>query len=165
MASNTRLRSGLVLLSFLTLLVVASSARAQTQMVIKYTEEDTAQNQVVIHGEGFGAGVRVFLGLVELPVTSLSATQVRATLGASIAPGSHWLILYQPAGPLFAQFWSTFGQVGPAGPAGATGATGPLQLHLSRFMRRVWERRHFDDGQQPSVLDCKRRHADRHVLC
>jgi hypothetical protein len=78
------------------LLAAASPARAQT-MYVASAQVDTASGQLVVLGAPFAAGIRVFLRFVELTVTSVSPSEIRATMPAGpLPPGSHSLILFQP---------------------------------------------------------------------
>ena len=91
-------------------LVGPAAADAQTISVFS-AQIDTGTNSVVLEGSSFAAGTRLFLlspPLAELSVTSTSPTQIRATLPASVAPGTYLLLLYNQATSQFGTFTFTW---------------------------------------------------------
>jgi hypothetical protein len=101
-------------------------AYAQAQPLFVSSVQQNPGNQILtIQGSGFSAGLRVFLapGFTELPVTSLTANVVQAGPPPS-TPGTHLLLLYQPATNQFITFNVAIGAIGPPGPAGETGPIG-----------------------------------------
>ena len=106
------------------LLLMASARPSDAQPMYLLRTEAGPPGELIIRGIGFAPGLRVLLDLVELPVVSVTANEVRVTLGA-VTPGSHWLVMYQPATSQFSQFWTTIGAAGPPGPEGPNGPVGP----------------------------------------
>lgn len=86
-------RGLVVFIVFAGILSVARPAAAQ--LFVSQAHHDPGTRQLVVRGGTYSAGVRVFLGLTELPVASVTAGEIKATL-ASPEPGSHLLIVFQP---------------------------------------------------------------------
>jgi len=109
---------------------LARPAAASGQITIFSAQADMSTNVLTVSGSPFAAGLREFLftdTFVELPVTSVSATQALATL-PPIAAGTYLLVVFQPATARVATFDLTIGAVGPTGapgPPGPPGADGP----------------------------------------
>ncbi len=107
-------------------LLMATPAAAQ--ITILSAQADTTNNVLTVNGSPFATGLREFLALstfVELPVTSVTASESVATLPPAIPPGTYLLIAYQPSTGKVATFSVAIGAIGPAGPAGSDGAPGP----------------------------------------
>jgi hypothetical protein len=87
---------------------------------------NAAANQITITGLNLAPATgtaAVGLGNAELTVVSATATQIVATLPASLAPGSYQLRVL--VGTLVARFAVAYGAQGPPGPAGPQGPQGP----------------------------------------
>ena len=99
---------------------------AQQNPVITSATTNSAANQITITGLNLAPATgtaAVGLGNAELTVVSGSATQIIATLPASLSPGSYQLKVL--VGTLVARFAVAYGAQGPAGPAGPQGPQGP----------------------------------------
>jgi hypothetical protein len=90
-----RRTSASIVLALGVLFALGLSRPAAAQMFVLNAHHDPGASQLVIRGGTFSAGVRVFFGLTELPVTSVGASEIRASL-TSPEPGSHLLIVFQP---------------------------------------------------------------------
>src|SRR5205823_4894904 len=80
------------------LVLAAAAPRADAQTITVFSAQvDTGSNTLALQGASFPAGTRLFVlspPLAELAVTSATASEIRATLPASIAPGNYLLLLY-----------------------------------------------------------------------
>jgi hypothetical protein len=101
-------------------------AGAQQFPVITTATINAPANQITITGLNLAPATgtpAVGLGYAELTVVSASASQIVATLPASLAPGSYQLKVL--VGTLVARFAVAYGAQGPPGPAGPQGPQGP----------------------------------------
>ena len=123
--------------------ILLPQSKAQLAPIIESAVVNSTAGTVTIHGLGFATSKKptVFLGAVQLTVTSFSATTIVASTAAVTTPGSYLLtvdgallpglfeVTLGAVGPQGAMgLQGPIGLTGPAGAKGATGATGPLGL-------------------------------------
>jgi len=133
--------------------ILLPQSKAQLVPLIEKAVVNSTAGTVTIEGSGFATSKKptVFLGGVQLTVTSFSATTIVASTAAVTTPGSYLLVvnddvlpglfevtlgavgpqgamgLQGPIGPAGATGAAgSIGPIGPAGPAGTTGAAGPI---------------------------------------
>ncbi len=115
-----------VLCALLTTIVGAHAQPALAQqLVVTSVQEDSPNNQLIVQGGSFSQPVRVFLNFLELPVASVTANEIRATM-SPFAPGTYILVVYEPVGNKIASFAAAIGAIGPQGPQGPKGDQGQL---------------------------------------
>ena len=109
-------------------LLAVSHPAAADQFTLSSARQDAASGELVVGGFGFRPGVRVVLGAVEIPVTSVTLREVRAKLPA-VPPGSYRIIVSQGRGSVERRFIVSLGgggtTQGPQGPPGPPGVAGP----------------------------------------
>jgi hypothetical protein len=118
--------------------ILLPQSKAQLAPIIEKAVVNSTAGTVTIEGSGFATSKKptVFLGGVQLTVTSFSATTIVASTAAVTTPGSYLLVVNDDVLPgLFEVTLGAVGPqgamglqgpIGPAGPAGATGATGSI---------------------------------------
>ena len=118
--------------------ILLPQSKAQLVPLIEKAVVNSTAGTVTIEGSGFATSKKptVFLGGVQLTVTSFSATTIVASTAAVTTPGSYLLVVNDDVLPgLFEVTLGAVGPqgamglqgpIGPAGPAGATGATGSI---------------------------------------
>ena len=118
--------------------ILLPQSKAQLVPIIEKAVVNSTAGTVTIQGSGFATSKKptVFLGGVQLTVTSFSATTIVASTAAVTTPGSYLLVVNDDVLPgLFEVTLGAVGPqgamglqgpIGPAGPAGATGAAGSI---------------------------------------
>jgi hypothetical protein len=118
--------------------ILLPQSKAQLVPLIEKAVVNSTAGTVTIEGSGFATSKKptVFLGGVQLTVTSFSATTIVASTAAVTTPGSYLLVVNDDVLPgLFEVTLGAVGPqgamglqgpIGPAGPAGATGAAGSI---------------------------------------
>ena len=118
--------------------ILLPQSKAQLAPIIEKAVVNSTAGTVTIEGSGFATSKKptVFLGGVQLTVTSFSETTIVASTAAVTTPGSYLLVVNDDVLPgLFEVTLGAVGPqgamglqgpIGPAGPAGATGATGSI---------------------------------------
>jgi type VI secretion system Hcp family effector len=109
--------------TFVAALVLSLGATAAHAQAIFLSSAQVQGSVLTVRGGPFAPGIRAFVNLAEAPVTSITPTELRATI-PSLTPGSYTLFIYQPSSGQIASMDVTVGAVGPQGPPGVQGPQG-----------------------------------------